>query len=373
MRYLDSASGLPVDSPAGWLLGIDPMKVTGLRLQSGFFSADALPYLKPILADLAARDAPVTLVIGSNQGATQREHVEKLLDAAGVDRVGLRIGVVRYANAFFHPKTLHLQYDGHAEAYVGSSNFTLAGIGALHVEAGLLVSSTDDHEVVTTIASATDAWFVGVHPELSVINRSVDLRQLVASGVLSDAPLPRGFTGSQGGGRSRFVSRRPLLYPTSAPRPTSVDLPEGRIRVPINGPAGALSWSKRITATDAQRKATGNQSGAISLVRAGHSIVAQTWFRDDFFSTLTWASEPTRTARVKEVAMAPMHARILGRDLGVLHFRVSHDPLRASGQGNYASLLHLGPISDTFHSVNMRGRTLQLTRDGLGRFSLTIS
>lgn len=372
MRYIDSASGLPADSLAAWLLSIDPKQVTAMRLQSGFFSADALPYLSPILADLAARGALVNIVIGSNQGATQLEHVRRLLDTAGADRDGLQIGVVRFSHAFFHPKTMHVQYAGSAEAYVGSSNFTMAGIGALHVEAGLLISSTDDSAVVASIASAIDAWFVGVRPEFTPIDRSIDLRALVARNVLRDAPLPSTAAGDRSSGESGFISRRPLLYPPHVSRPASLDMPEGGIRVSISPPVGALSWSKSITATDAQRKASGNQSGAISLVRAGHPIVPQTWFRDDLFSTLAWVNEPTRTARVKEVATAPMRVRVLGVDRGGQLFRISHDPLRASGQGNYATLLHLGPLSDTFHTVNLTGRTLNLARDSMGKLSLTI-
>lgn len=373
MRYLDSASGLPSDTLAAWLLSVDPASVNALRLQSGFFSADAVPYITPILTDLATRDGVVHIVVGSNQGATQRAHVQRLLDAAGPDRVNLRIGVVRFGNAFFHPKTVHLTLGDRVEAYVGSANFTLAGVGALHVEAGLLISNEDDADVVGKIAAAIDGWFAGASPELTVIDNTVDLRALVARGILSETPLPHVSARLSGSSRSTFVTRRPLLYPPNTPRTGSLDAPEGGVRVQIVQPVGALTWSKQISATDAQRKATGNQSGAISLVQARYPITPQTWFRDELFSAFPWTSEPTRTARVKEVATVPLRTRVLGTDYGELLFRVSHDPLRASGQGNYATLLHLGPLSDEFHSVDFTGRTLLLTRDRAGRLSLTIS
>ena len=147
-----------------------------------------------------------------------------------------------------------------------------------------------------------------------------------------------------------------------------------QIDIPARSPVTttAAHWTKQITASDAQRKRTGNQRGSITLVRARHKIDAQTWFRRDFFGSAEWVRETTRTGETRESAMVPFRVNFLGEDLGTLAIEITYAPNREANQTNYTSLLHLGPLSSRFAQRDLTNKWLRLDRQADGSYLLSI-
>lgn len=392
MRYIDTSSRDPAHALGTWLQRIaerDIDGVRGLRWRSGFFSADALGFVLPLLFRLKERAELTHLLVGSNDGATTRADIETLILLSGAPRENLRIGVVNYENAYFHPKTIHVQLsDGASVAYVGSANLTASGAASLHVEAGILLDTRDgdDPRVLNEIAEAVDWWFrvrpAGLYP----VATADDLDRLVADGVINvPRPVlaPRPHLPAR---RERSaVTLRPLLR--RAPLPPGVDVPQPAVLVatppgppPITPTAAArrrqaarvARWEKRLTRSDAQRKSTGNQRGSITLVRARQSIDAQTYFRRDFFSSAAWTAGTTRTGATLEMAFIPFRVSVMGQDLGTLALEVTYAANREARQKNYTSLLHLGPLAQYFVRYDVTNRRLVLERATDGSYSLTI-
>lgn len=134
----------------------------------------------------------------------------------------------------------------------------------------------------------------------------------------------------------------------------------------------AARWTKELSASDAQRKPSGNQRGSITLVKAGHPIDWRTYFRKEFFAGVEWVSELTRTQKERQAATVRFDTTVLGDKLGELSIPVTYEPDRESGQDNYTSLLHLGPLAPHFERHNMTGRQLTIERRADGSFALSI-
>lgn len=194
MRYIDSGARDVGQTVGAWLEEELDAEVAELRWQSGFFSADGLPPFVPALERLAANDLPVRVVIGSNNSDTLHTHVSHLVQAIGLPRPSAQLGVVKYSGAFFHPKTYHLRRaDGSQAAYVGSANLTAAGISGLHVEAGVLLDTTegDPPPVLDAIAGSVDDWFGENRTGIELVTSADDVERLAAAGLLSSTPTPR--------------------------------------------------------------------------------------------------------------------------------------------------------------------------------------
>ena len=147
-----------------------------------------------------------------------------------------------------------------------------------------------------------------------------------------------------------------------------------QISLPVRAPVAttATHWTKKITASDAQRKRAGNQRGSITLVRANYKIDAQTYFRRDFFGPADWVSETTRTGERRESTIIPFRVSFLGEDLGLLAISISYAPNREADQTNYTSLLHLGPLASRFAENDLTGTWLRLDRQADGTYTLSI-
>jgi hypothetical protein len=395
MRYIDSGRRDPQQALGSWLeenaLG-DP-SVVALRWQTGFFGADSLGYFAPLMARLRHENGVVRVLVGSNDGTTLRSDIEVLLAVAGPPRDNQRIGIASFDNGYFHPKTIHLaRADGSVAAYVGSANLTQSGTTSLHVEAGILLDTNqgDDPSVLTQIADAVDWWFAEPRSGLDVILGSDDLDHLVNTGTLNVARPPLARQQRAHGGEATGPSPRltPLLRvpplpsglrpettpstgatppPESVEASASIDAPEPHGSLPT------VEWRKRLTRSDAQRKAAGNQRGSITLVQAGYPINPQTYFRYDFFANAHWETESTRTSEVRETAAIPCAINILGHDLGAQDLTVTYASNREASQANYTSLLHLGPLTPYFASEDLTDRWLGLERRTDGTYSLSIS
>jgi hypothetical protein len=384
MRYTDTGSRDPSDALGAWLAGVSTDEsVTELRWQTGFFSAEGIGHLAPMMRRLAETDGNVRLLIGSNEGVTRRADIEALLVMAGSPRENLRIGIVSFVNAFFHPKVVHVtRADGSMAAYVGSANLTASGVASLHVEAGVTLDTTEGDNVAALqdIASRVDWWFSESRDGLFLVGAPSNLDHLAQAGVLG---VPRPPSARQPANRADKASGvlaalRSLIPIPKLPRKITDEVsgaisPTADEAIP---PPDLLTieaeWSKKISASDAQRKGSGNQRGSITLVKNRYPIDARVYFRRDFFGTVEWFSDRTRTGEVIESAYVPMLVNLDGLQLGVLNLQISHAPNREAGQNNYTTLLHLGPLAPYFAQENMTDRNMRLERRNDGSFALTI-
>ncbi|QCP85160.1 NgoFVII family restriction endonuclease [Cereibacter sphaeroides] len=216
MRYIDSASRNTSDVLGDWLASFNPQAVDALRWQTGYFSADGLAPLVPVINELKAQDRLTNCVIGSNGGETGEPDIETLVNLVGNPRKNAKIGVVSFSAGLFHPKVYHFtRQDGSQAAYVGSANLTSPGTSGMNIEAGLLLDSSagDPANVLTDVAAAIDAWFNGTRPGLSTVYSLADLAPLVAAGVLGVAPTPRTTQSSStsSGAATSKVGLKPLI------------------------------------------------------------------------------------------------------------------------------------------------------------------
>jgi len=194
MRYVDTGSRDANQTLSAWLQSELSPSVAEVRWQAGFFTSEPLGLFAATLRRLAGSNGLVNVLIGSNDSGTLRDDVLELVQLLGLPRPNVRLGVVQYSNAFFHPKTYHFRRnDGSQCAYVGSANLTGQGVSSLHVEAGVLLDTRngDPVAILDAIAAAVDDWFATNRDGLCVINDPADVHRLVTDGVLAIAPPPR--------------------------------------------------------------------------------------------------------------------------------------------------------------------------------------
>jgi hypothetical protein len=377
VRYIDSGKRESDQALGSWLAELaQDVSIIELRWQTGFFSVDGIGHIAPLISGLSTENRVVRLLLGSNDGVTRRADIEILFNVAGPPRDGLNIGVISFENCYYHPKVVHFKRDdGSMAAYVGSANLTRSGVSALHVEAGIVMDTRDgdDAAVLSSIADAVDWWFEGSHDGLFRVSGPDDLNSLVASKVLGMArpPSPRA-TNFEGKVASTLPRLAPLINippitlgskPTKTPKG---DEPTYTVVVVEE------EWSKRLSASDAQRKASGNQRGSITLVKGRYSIDAQTYFRHVFFADAPWIEEETRTGENIESALVSMLVDINGINIGPQDIKITHGASREASQGNYTTLIHLGPLAPYFASQNMTGRRLSIARRNDETFSLSV-
>ena len=158
-RYLDSTAGTQLVTLGAWL--DEPLKsgLSAYRMQMGYADKAAMQHL---CARLVAKPADlVRIAIGGNHASLTPEAALAACSAVQTGVTGGGLAVGSYANALFHPKTIHvLRRDGSSAAYVGYAHFTLAGHGR-NVESGLVLDTKDGDpsSLLSEIASAIDAWF----------------------------------------------------------------------------------------------------------------------------------------------------------------------------------------------------------------------
>jgi hypothetical protein len=215
LRYIDSGARDPAHALGTWLNTELTDEVEALRIQSGFFSENGLAPFLATFKRLAESDAPVRIVVGSNDGGTLAPHLSRLVKCLGMPRAHAELGVVYCGGGFFHSKTFHFRRtDGSQAAYVGSANLSWSGIGATHIEAGVLLDTRhgDNHGILSEIAPATDAWFEMGRPGFERIESDQDVVRLEAEGVLraTRPPSPPRPAGAEGKPPAR-PGLKPLL------------------------------------------------------------------------------------------------------------------------------------------------------------------
>lgn len=395
MRYMDSGWRDPQEA-LGTLLEEElisaPTPPKALRVQTGFFGAASLNYFSEAFSALREGDGHTRFIVGSNDGGTTLNDLKSLLAEVGPPRAGLRVGVVRFENSYFHPKVIHITRADDSEiAYIGSANLTESGVTSLHVEAGLVIDTKDGDrkEVLGQVAVAIDDWFSEAKNGLYEVKADSDLEKLVREKVLRQVETKNqvsansrriidGFAGS----RQRplvGIPRRKISVPTAEPDETFgssdvVPLETQRYPKPPTRTEAKKHWSKTLTHSDAQRKKRGNQRGAITLVQGDYrnKINQTTYFRRDLFGDQKWRKEVAKTGRTYESTIVPMNVVIDGSPKGVMDFTITDGSSRQADQSNYTAELHIEPIGSIIRSKNVEGKKLHIILDGDDNYWLII-
>ncbi|KGU65829.1 ngoFVII restriction endonuclease family protein [Burkholderia pseudomallei MSHR983] len=210
MRYHDTGSKDAGQALATWFEQVLTDDITELRIQSGYFTFDAIRAISTFLKGAIDKDLRVHLVLGSNDGDTLHSDVSRLALKLGLPRSNARLAIVNFGNALFHPKVYHVtRADGHEASFVGSANFTAPGLTGSNVEAALSVDTRDGdaHELLIQIRTAIDKWFDATSGDgVAMVHSQADIDSLLELGILAQARPPR----SQGanGGDSSSTARR---------------------------------------------------------------------------------------------------------------------------------------------------------------------
>jgi hypothetical protein len=223
-RYIDSGAGLADQDVGHWL---DANVVTGIRefrCQFGYFRYSAIESFADIIRDLAHAGGAVHFVLGSNFGSLIAADAQRVLRVTSGTHASL--SVVAFANAEFHPKTVHIvRADRSVTAVVGSSNLTGRGLGQ-NVEAGVVFDTNDADSVdqLNSIRDAIDRWREQTSERdahqmsqaVFPISCDDDLRELAELGIIN-VPQPRRFravNGGRPGNGSTLPNRLPTWRPT---------------------------------------------------------------------------------------------------------------------------------------------------------------
>ena len=250
MQYIDTGARNADEALGTWLVEVLAEPVSELRFQSGFFAVEALGVFVPTLHALASDDRVVRLLIGSNSPGTAAADVRLLVEHVGLPRSNGQLGVVRYSNAFFHPKVYHLRRsDGSSCAYVGSANLTPPGLRSQHIEAGVLLDTRagDPPLLLERIATAIDDWFDVARDGLYLVNDAQAVDDLEDEGILAHGPPPSASSGGSGNGNGdgpTLPSLHPLVALPSTPAPPTLATTGGTVYPSAASGAGGASAVK---------------------------------------------------------------------------------------------------------------------------------
>ncbi len=248
-KYIDSGSGQADQDVGHWLDANIVAGIQEFRCQFGYFRYSAIEPFADVIRDLADAGGQVHFVLGSNFGSLVAADAQRVLRVAAGAHASLSI--VGFADAEFHPKTVHIvRADDSVTAVVGSSNLTGRGLGQ-NVEAGVVFDSrtADTADQLERIRDAIDRWRelrcnAAEHPQAAQavfpITSDDDLRELAKRGIIN-LPQPRrprpGGAGGVGGGGNQLPRRPPTWRPNRRgwrpeipdliPVPPNPDEPEG--------------------------------------------------------------------------------------------------------------------------------------------------
>ncbi len=300
----------------------------------------------------------------------------------------------------FHPKLYVVEQQRGATIIIGSGNLTKGGLFT-NYEAGVVIStgeSDDDRHFLAEVRAFYEALkSSGVScqrltPELlsqlsSVAYITSEASQNQRRGKasqrrtgerlfgtpvhgLSGAP-PAQIAPVEGDEEDEDTPFRTPISTTDDEGPEEADdvITEGEEQERDDGVAA--SWSKRLSASDAQHPPTvgSNPTGNLRLSQAGHPIDWRTYFRREFFGGQTWSD----AAGSKQETSVSFQVTIDGADLGVQRLPIDHAPHREAEQNNVTTILHWGPLAATLRAADYTGFYVILTRTFSGQYRLDIS
>lgn len=134
-------------------------------------------------------------------------------------------------------------------------------------------------------------------------------------------------------------------------------------------------WFKKMSHSDAQQPKTtkSNIKGIVTLGsdRGRHPINPATYFRDVFFSNLTWTSTPVPKG-VKESASFDAEIVVNGSVVGTYTLTVDHQTSRISGQSNVPTWLHWEDFGQYLRAHNHVDDYVTMERRSDGSFRIVI-
>lgn len=377
--YLDSGSGQDDQFIGNWLNANIADGIKGFRVQMGYFRYGALAAYAPTLAAAAQAGHPVHFVLGANDGNLTASDLEQTFQVVlGCSNASLTI--VSYADAKFHPKTIHIvRSDDSIAAIVGSSNFTTQGLGK-NVEASLMLDSRADDsiETLTQIAVAADRWRSTIESGIFPIQAIADIQVLVDAGIInrpqpilpSLPPAPN----TAAAQTRRMQGRRRQQWKPLLRRTRRTAKPRTAAKTPSSAPKASISalrWCKQLTASDAQKN-TGHKTAQLRLTKSGFDIQHTTYFRSVMFGFLSWNSE-TKRSHQYEVTQTNFQVAIAGKPLGSRTLKIHYAPHQEQSQHNYTSVIYWDEeLKQELNATSYTGNWVVIERDTAGKFSLTI-
>lgn len=378
-RYLDTGSDNANECLGEWLNANLMSGVRSFRGQFGYFGINALLPYEQTIADIAQVGGTVRFVLGANDGDLSAADVRGALRLVENTANGSLI-VVRYDNALFHPKTLHLvRQDGSESAVVGSANFTKNGLG-LNVEAMIVLDTSigDDSSTISEIADAIDKWNGVTSNGVFPVRNEQEVVRLIAGGIIGVTRVRRPSTSIKLRSTQSTLGTRKSLWT----RPTSsVSLPTtprlGRVARP-NQPIEIIQtsfwqWCKQLSSSDAQQVTSAtNPTGKLRLSKAGFLIDHRNAFRQEMFANQAWQTRVQR-GKAYEIVEVDFDVVIRGNALGTLRLTIDHAPHRIAGQNNVPTILAWGlRLNQLLRATNYVGDWVMIERDTQGRFHLSI-
>ena len=241
VRYVDSTSRAFDQTLLGWLLRELPT-ASYFAAATGYFYANILDWVEPQLDSLLRRGGKACLAIGSNQGQTSREDLERLF-ALLEPHLGAETAlfVVHIPGGLFHPKTYFVSGPSHAAAFVGSANLTSAS-GTRNVEAAVTLEGGALEPPLDAISVALSSTSLAALANAFRVGSAADLATLEAMGAIG-VPRPVTPTGTGGTvGASERARQRLGVFP-AATRVLGVPAPTARrrgTRAAVAPPPGTL-------------------------------------------------------------------------------------------------------------------------------------
>jgi HKD family nuclease len=213
VRYVDSASRAFDQTLLSWLMNELPT-ATEFLAASGYFEATVLDWIEPDLLALLGRGGTAFITVGSNQGLTSADDLDRLFRIVEPHRaMGSGLAVVHIPGGLFHPKTYFAARPGRATAFVGSPNLTAAS-GVVNVEAAVILESETLEPPLDVIRDALTRTTVCALANAFEICSVPDIRELQAMGAVG-VPRPPAVTRSARGGATAAALRRLARFPAA--------------------------------------------------------------------------------------------------------------------------------------------------------------
>ena len=306
----------------------------------------------------------------------------------------------------FHPKIYAAVGSDRALVFVGSNNLTAGGLfynyeAAICLE--LELTDPVDHRVLSEIEDyfdrlrgdsdlckdlsqdvldailAAPRFGITSESEQHTVDDLQDSYDAMPPQPVESIPLfgksqysPAADPGRNRGTPAGQPDRRTNEVPDRSPRdPTSGSLPQRKSYI-----AGAVvkRWTKKLTGSDAQQKATEATqiTGNLKLTQARHPIDHLRYFRHDFFGQLSWIAE-SKPRGVLETAEVDMEVLVDGIRIGTFVMIVDHADYRVAGQGNVATWLKWRAFGDYLRNNDQRGRFASLEVLDGGQYRLHLA
>jgi HKD family nuclease len=333
-------------------------KFNDLTVAVAWVKTSGLKLVEPWLRDFSA-ERVLDITVGVDQGGASEEGLQLLLDLTPDSYVAYTP-----SGGTFHPKIYRFAGDAGIHVIVGSSNLTRGGlISNYEASVALDLDYNDEHDM--KVAGEIDDYLQLIRRDDTTVLLTAELiDQLVASGMVESE---KSNAGNKRIIRERELKAAPILPFKKSRHPiervggsSTVSGPPVPIESETNDedsvefylPLATHRWFKPLgTASNSARPRPGsNTTGALRLTKSGAHLDQTHWFRYVLFGTLDW--KVTHSARpTREWANGEFHV-FLGNDpLGVVEFRLSHDPLREAGQNNFTTDLKWGSFAGQLADV----------------------